>query len=365
MSADYFAPAFSVSINRAALQADVSKNIMNVSVTHEPDTMDSFRLTIANPYPDMPWTHDDRKAKLFQEGSEVRIEMGYVGDLREVFDGLITGVSPTFPNSGVPTLSVNGYTQMQRLQGTPRVRTFQQKTDKEIAQQIAGDLQLELEADETKTRHPYVIQYNQTDLAFLLERAGRINFKLQVQDGKLIFRRTQGSQDKTYLLVWGRPRQQIDPTQNIMPLKEFNPTLNTLRPANRVIVRGQHPTSRERFEGRGGQGDEESDMGGSQTGPQTTAQALGAERELTIVNIPISSQDEADQIARSIYNELSMKFLTGSGSTIGLPDLRAGRFVELAGLGTRFSGRYYVTQTTHTLSDSGYETRFTVERNSA
>ena len=86
-------------INDANLQADVSKNILDVSVTHEPDTMDHFSLTIANPYPDMPWTHDKEKAKLFQEGNTVSIKMGYVGDLRVLFDGLITSVSPTFPSS--------------------------------------------------------------------------------------------------------------------------------------------------------------------------------------------------------------------------------------------------------------------------
>ena len=224
---------------------------------------------------------------------------------------------------------------------------------------------LTLEADETKTKHPYVIQYNQTDLAFLLERASRINFKLQVHEGTLSFQRAQSHQDKAYTLVWGRPRQEIDPAQNVMPLREFNPTLNTQRQVNRVIVRGQHPTSRERIEGRAGQGDEESDMGGSLTGPETAAQAFGTERELVIVDTPVASQQEADQMARSIYNDLSMKFLTGNGSTIGLPDLRAGRTVEMLGLGPRFSGKYYVTQTVHTLNDSGYVTSFTVERNSA
>jgi len=37
--------------------------------------------------------------------------------------------------------------------------------------------------------------------------------------------------------------------------------------------------------------------------------------------------------------------------------------VELKGLGTRFSGLYYITSSTHEVSAKGYRTRFNVERN--
>jgi len=54
-------------------------------------------------------------------------------------------------------------------------------TDKQIAEKIAQDLGLRPDAEDTKTKHPYVIQYNQTDLAFLVERARRIRFEVLVQ----------------------------------------------------------------------------------------------------------------------------------------------------------------------------------------
>ena len=52
--------------------------------------------------------------------------------------------------------------------------------------------------------------------------------------------------------------------------------------------------------------------------------------------------------------------VTATGSTVGLPDLRAGSVVEIDGLGDRFSGRYFVTGTTHTIGDGGYTTQFDV-----
>jgi len=54
--------------------------------------------------------------------------------------------------------------------------------------------------------------------------------------------------------------------------------------------------------------------------------------------------------------------VTATGSCIGLPDLRAGQHVRIKGVGARFSGLYFVTETTHTINDQGYTTKFTACR---
>jgi phage protein D len=50
--------------------------------------------------------------------------------------------------------------------------------------------------------------------------------------------------------------------------------------------------------------------------------------------------------------------VTGKGSTVGMPALRAGARIELLGLGTTFNGSYYITSTTHSIGASGYTTDF-------
>ncbi len=54
--------------------------------------------------------------------------------------------------------------------------------------------------------------------------------------------------------------------------------------------------------------------------------------------------------------------VTATGSTIGLPDLRAGVGVRIDGLGARYDGSYFVTETTHSFTGAGYRTRFVCER---
>jgi phage protein D len=351
VSPSYLDPAFTVAVNGTSLAADVSRNVMDVSVVNEPDTLDHFSLTLANPYPRMPWTHTG-DAELFKEGNAVTIEMGYVDDLQPMFDGEITSISPTFPESGTPTVRVAGYTRQHWLRRGPKTRTFQDVTDKEIVEQTARDLGLTPEAEDTRTKHPYVIQFNQTDLAFLVERARSIHFEVQVQDRTLLFRKPKNDQSKIHTLVWGRT------------LRSFNPTMNTLRQVSSVVVRGYDPKTKKEIKGQARAGAEDTKMGGTQTGGEVAAQAFNQRIEQVRVETPIASQEEADQLARAIYNDRALEFVTGSGASIGLPDLRAGRVIELDGLGPRFSGLYYITQSTHSIGAGGYHTTFSVKRNS-
>ncbi len=45
-----------------------------------------------------------------------------------------------------------------------------------------------------------------------------------------------------------------------------------------------------------------------------------------------------------------------------MPGLRAGKRVSIVGLGTTFSGVYYLTSTTHTINEGGYTVRFEARR---
>ena len=77
---------------------------------------------------------------------------------------------------------------------------------------------------------------------------------------------------------------------------------------------------------------------------------------------PVFTQKQADERARAILLERSKDLVKASGTCIGLPDLRAGQRVRIGNLGVRFSGDYFITETTHTINDSGYITKFNARR---
>ena len=70
------------------------------------------------------------------------------------------------------------------------------------------------------------------------------------------------------------------------------------------------------------------------------------------------STDEAGLEALARLEEMASTLVTANGTTIGLPQLRAGKTIKISGTGVRFDGIYRLTQTTHTLGGSGYTTSF-------
>lgn len=54
--------------------------------------------------------------------------------------------------------------------------------------------------------------------------------------------------------------------------------------------------------------------------------------------------------------------LTGQGSSIGDPRIRAATVIQLEGIGKQFGGRYRVTSATHSFGSNGYTTSFEVRK---
>jgi uncharacterized protein len=52
-----------------------------------------------------------------------------------MISGEITHIRPTFPDSGVPTVTIEGQSPLHRLRGDNQTRIFQNKTDRQIAEQ--------------------------------------------------------------------------------------------------------------------------------------------------------------------------------------------------------------------------------------
>jgi phage protein D len=362
MTVERFAPAFSVEVDGVGVEADAAGAVTELSVTRQPDTIDTCVLTLANPLPEMRWTHSPRDADVFRAGNGLTIKLGYGNALREVFDGEITAITPTFPEAGTPTLRIEGYTRMHRLRAAPKTRTFLGMTDGEIAGRVARDLKLQLDADDPGVSHDYVIQFNQTDLAFLLERAERIRYEVSVSGRKLRFKRAGESQTRALTLVYGGAAEDPADASDAHPLRSFSPKMNLLRPVDHVIVRGHHPKTGKAIEARAGAGDADATLGGTRKGPELATGAFGA-REHTVVDRPVASLTEAKQLARALYTGRALEFVTGNGTTIGIPEMAAGTVVRLLGLG-RFSGSYYVTQCTHTIGAAGYQTSFAARSDS-
>jgi phage protein D len=103
--------------------------------------------------------------------------------------------------------------------------------------------------------------------------------------------------------------------------------------------------------------------GAATSGPRAANKAFGVARGAD-TSRPVFSRAEAAQMANGQFNRQALAYIGGEGLCYGRADLRAGTVVNIEGAGKTFSGRYYVTSTTHRLTpDQRYRTSFSYQRN--
>lgn len=350
-----FAPTVAFALDEIPAPPDVARCVSSINVIAEPTALDHATLVVANAYPEMRFTHGV-DAGLFREGAGLVVRGGYRDALSTLFDGEITGITPSFPATGVPTLTVEAQNRLHRLTSPFRTYPFQQMTDSAIAEAIASRNQLAPLAIQTTVVHETLNQFHQDDLAFLGARAQAIGYEVVVEGTTLNFRPKADASTPEFRLVWGDAQLATQPAS--YPLQSFEPRLNARGPVTSVQVRGQDPASRQLIIGTAQAGSEDVQGGSGETGTEITAQAFGDD-QLVIVDRPILSQEEADTTARAIFNDRALDLVQATGTTVGLPSMRPDAVVEVAGVGLRFSGNYYLVRVTHTLGPSGYTTSFT------
>jgi uncharacterized protein len=356
---DFYVPAYEVLLGDRPLRADAVHDITKVTYKDGLGEVDSFEITVNN------WDAGRRDFKysdtdLFLPGKAVQLSLGYRSpdQLRLMIKGEITSLRPSFPAGGQPTLTVGGLNVLHRFRGEQFSMRYLKKTDSGIARQIGDRLKVEMEIDEraaaTEPVYDYVLQRNQYALLFLYHRAQRAGYDLVVkeiaangryQGSKLFFGPSQGIRRVTYELTWGKS------------LVEFQPTLNTTNQVGEVIVRGWDALHKKKIVGRAVRS-QLSTRGVGAAGGQAAIEKSFEDRKEVVVDKPVASKKEADKLALETLERIAKGMVQATGSTVGLPDLRSGGVIQVAGLGDRFSGRYFLTSTTHTISDAGYTTQF-------
>ena len=232
--------------------------------------------------------------------------------------------------------------------------------DTDIAREIAQRNGLKFDGDDSQSiEHDVIYQKNLDEAQFLLERARRIEFDcfVSVDGGKgkgtLHFKRPRDGRDgkktRVYELEWGRS------------LTSFAPTLSADKQVSKVTVRGWDPRTKDPIVAVASADDlPPSSRPSSTSGPKLAQQKFN-DRQNLIVDRPVTSKQEARELALSILRERATRFSTGRGQTIGIPELVPGDKVDLKGLGERFSGEYLVRKVEHTIGSAGFSTSFDVD----
>lgn len=286
---------------------------------------------------------------LLRIGAEVRLGAADVeGKGKPIIVGEITALEPSLDQENM-VLAVRGYDRSHRLLRGSRTRTFLRRTDDDIVRQIAREAGLNVDIEPVGAEHPYVIQHNLSDLAFLRERAMRISYQVTVEEGTLRFRRAAAHPPKALALEWGNR------------LTSFRARLSAAAQPNEVQVRGWDQRAKRPILGVARVPSEQPQVNEKQNPGEVAERAFGGPAMLVVSERPVDSQGEAERLAQAVLDQVGGDYLVAEGICRGEPSLRAGTIVEIGNLGRRLSGSYFVTSTRHTYTPrDGYMTTFFV-----
>ena len=356
---NFYAPRFQILVgeNGETDILDKGVEVTNVNVDNTLDGADTFSFTVFNAFDitkkEVLWFGDDDS--LFKFGERVEIKLGYANNLKTLMIGLITAVKVDFPSGSPPQMEVSGFDLSYKMMKEKKPRFWKDRTDSYVAEKIAEEHSLKTSFDDdaglfpngesiedSEVEYPQIIkQEKESYFEFLMRLAERNYYEIFVFGKTLFFRKPAYKKEEAVVtLEWGKS------------LVSFSPEIDIAERVEQIDVIGQNTKENQKIKATAKMPEDE------------IKKNFNVDEEQFIteeVNHTLSSEQHAKTLAKSILLKRHENVFTGSGESIGIPDILAGTNIELKGLGEKFSQKYYVNQTNHSISSSGYKTTFNVK----
>lgn len=332
---------FYVKLDGADASEEFMRDLMEITVENSLHLPDVATLMLHDPH--LLWID----AESLAPGKAVKVSARGPKDEKIIFDGEIIELEPDF-HPATQILTVRAFDRLHRLSRGQHVRSFQNITDGDLVTKLAQEVGLKAKLAVTSQVHRYVFQNNQTNLAFLRQRASALGYLLFVEGDTLHFEPPSPAGQPTPL-EWG------------VNLSEFRPRLTTVGQSSEVTVRGWDPATRQEIVGHAKKGQGTPQVGEQQSGGDVAQGAFHMDAQSQGVIRPVRSQAEADALAQALADQRASRFIEAEGTCAGNPAVVAGSSAQVSAVGNRFSGVYFITSTTHVYAaQSGYVTHFTI-----
>jgi phage protein D len=284
--------------------------------------------------------------KLLDFGKDLQVKLGS----DSLFNGKIMGLEAIFPEGQSPEITVLAEDRFQDLRMTRRTRTFADVSDSDVINQIANDHGLSPSVSLDGPSYKVLAQVNQSDLAFIRERARAIDAEVWMDGGTLNAKSHSSRNGDSLQLTFGNQ------------LRQFTVLADLAMQRTSVTVNGWDVSSKSALQYEATDSVISSELNGDSSGVSILQSSFGARKEALVHTVPLNSQ-EAQHEAETFFKLSARRFVVGHGVAETKGKLRVGTQVELQGLGPLFNGKYYLTEAKHIFdSAKGLRTEFRSER---
>lgn len=303
----------SIKIGGADVAPDFMSDLLEVTVEnslHLPDV-----ATIVLHDTRLHWVDDSS----LLPGKSVQIEAHSGRQTKLLFDGEIVEIEPSFDASN-QQLIIRAFDRLHRLGRGSRVRSFVNVSDEDLIRKLAAEAGLQAKVAVGGQVHDYILQGNESNLAFLQRRAAALGCLLYVQ-GKTLHVEPLANGGSQLELEWG------------VNLHEFTPRLTTIGQLSKVTVRGWDPEQRRAVVSQAQNGRGTPQVGQEQSGGELVQQAFQLTAEALVAAGSVRTQAEADRLAQAVADRAAGRFIEAEGACAGQPALVAGISVRIKAVG--------------------------------
>jgi uncharacterized protein involved in type VI secretion and phage assembly len=311
---------------------------------------DSCQLVLEDP------TRDVLKRAGIDLQAKLTVKAGRVGAATgdQVFYGSVYSLQFDFDELGSRS-TVIAYDCSYRLYNGLHTATYQNLTDSDLAEQIAGEVGLDVGTiDPTDVVHKHITQMNETYFDLLARRGREVNRVLMVRSNKLNFTEPTDAADGPAPGDFdSRGPLQLVPGHNV---ERLTTRITAAGQVMEVECRGWDPQTKQAVSATA---TSRSTAAKLPDQPDQVAAKFDSPRHVT-VKLPVATQAECDALAASYAEQLASGFMYAEGMAEGNPRIMAGVAVSLGqtGGGGRFDGQVTVSQAKHIWNKSGYHTWF-------
>lgn len=289
-------------------------------------------------------------------GKAFSVTLGSGAGEGEVFRGRISCLEAQYGRGTPPAIVVLAEDRAQDLRMVRRTRVFEDMSDADVFEQIAGEHGLQPEIDVEGPVHTLLAQVNQSDLAFIRERARWLDAEVWLDD------RTLHVQPRTRRAPNGGGDELV--LEMDRGLLEFSVSADLARQHTSVVISGWDVLAKDRISIEAEESVLSNELNGDKSGASILDVAFGKRVDRLVHHVPLTSA-EAQGLAEASFRAQARRFVSGAGTARGDARLRVGVRVTLRGLGDLFDGSYYISESKHLFArhvDGGYTTELVVER---
>lgn len=278
----------------------------------------------------------------FKPGQQIKIELGYESDNRQVFEGIVVSQKISIPgnDSISPVLVVECRDEAIKATVARKNRVYENKKDSQAVVTALGDCGLSVKMDDTKIVHTQLVQYYCTDWDFALSRADVYGMLVTTDGAKVTIQKPKVSAAPVLTVKYGTDLLSFD--GEVYAEDQFT-TVESIGwdpVTQKVVAQSSSPASL--------------NSQGNLT-PGNLSSAAGTDT-VTLQTDSLADSGVLKEWSDATLLKTGLSRFRGSFSFCGNAAAVPGCIIELQGLGARFNGNAFAGAVTHRVVDGSWTT---------